>query len=328
MLSRKHRIVFFGSSPITLPLLNEIYSSDSIELSCVVTQPDRPHGRGQKLSPNEVKCWAQGKGILVLQPEKPNEETVTWMKEHRIDMGIVMAYGHILSEEIINASRCGMINFHGSLLPCYRGASPIEAAIASGDRQTGVSLMRVVKKMDAGAVLDAERIPIEFSETTPDVFMKIAEACRPLMRRNWDVLLEGRPAWIEQDEAKVSYARKLHPTDASLDFGAHWQVLVNRIRALWQRPGAKADYEGIPLRFSEAEGEPCEHDLPNGSIIDILPDTLVIAVNGGILKIGKVQRPGGKWLSPKEFINGFPLKQGYVFPSAAMLPLVGKTPKF
>lgn len=328
MLSQNQKIVFFGSSPITLPLLEEIIETENVTLTAIFTQPDRPHGRGQKSTPNEVKIWGLKNHIPVLQPEKPDAETAAWLREKKIDLGIVMAYGHILREDLLTAPRCGMINFHGSLLPNYRGASPIEAAVASGDRQTGVSLMRVVKKMDAGAVLDAERVSIDVSETSPEVFAKIAHACAPLIRRNWETLLEGKPRWIEQDEARVSYARKLHSSDSAIDFNEHWQTLLNRMRALWARPGIKADYQGTLLRFSEVSGKAGVHNFPCGYIADILPDVLIITVNGGFLHIGKLQRPGGKWLSPKEFTNGFPMEKGYVFPSLPMRPLVGKTPKF
>ncbi|MDR2737830.1 MAG: methionyl-tRNA formyltransferase, partial [Puniceicoccales bacterium] len=156
----KKNTIFFGSDAIALPLLEFLIGGDYVELVGIVSQPDKPVGRGQNVVRTAISTFAERNGIPLLNPLVPDENTVSWMKSLGCDIVFVMAYGHILRANILGAPRLGIYNFHASILPKYRGASPIETAIACGETETGVSLMQIVEKMDAGDVADTEAVEI------------------------------------------------------------------------------------------------------------------------------------------------------------------------
>ena len=165
------KLVFMGSDPIALPLLNWLHQagSDVVQFSAVYTQPDRAVGRGQKIVANGIKRWAIERGIPVRQPEKMTKEARMELAADEPDLALVMAYGHILGERIIETPRLGTLNLHTSVLPELRGASPIQCAIVQGNRETGVSLMRIVRELDAGPVVDVERVKISNLDTALDL---------------------------------------------------------------------------------------------------------------------------------------------------------------
>src|SRR5687768_1254070 len=193
------RIVFMGSDPIAMPLLNWLTREGSAiaEIVGVFTKPDRAVGRGQKITPNEIKQWAVARGLPVVQPEKLTEEVRLTLASWSADLALVMAYGHILRDDFIATPRLGTVNLHASILPKYRGASPIQTAIAQGERETGVSFMRIVRRLDAGPVADVERVPIVPLETALEIEAKLSAACIPLLERTLPSLrggtLEFRP---------------------------------------------------------------------------------------------------------------------------------------
>ncbi|HLP24290.1 MAG TPA: methionyl-tRNA formyltransferase, partial [Acidobacteriota bacterium] len=212
------RIVFMGSDAIALPMLNWLAEQGSG--ACVVaifTQPDRPVGRGQKVQPNAIKLWAQERGIPVHQPEKLRDAELAALSGYGADLALVMAYGHILRDAFINAPRLGTLNLHTSLLPKYRGASPIQTAVASGERTTGVTLMRIVAALDAGPIADAENVTIEPRDTALTVEAKLSAACVPLIARALPRLASGTQTFEEQNHADATFCRKLEKTDGVLD---------------------------------------------------------------------------------------------------------------
>ena len=179
------RLVFLGSDPIALPLLEWLGRGGAsiAQVVAVFTQPDRAVGRGQKVQPNAIKAWAVARGLPVLQPEKLTAEVRVELEQFSPDVGLVMAYGHILRDDFIGTPRLGMLNLHTSVLPKYRGASPIQTAIANGERETGVTLMRIVRRLDAGPVADVERVPIGILDTAIEVESKLAAASVPVLQR-------------------------------------------------------------------------------------------------------------------------------------------------
>src|ERR1019366_3881687 len=182
-----------GSDPIALPLLDWLAGDGSgiARVTAVFTQPDRPAGRGQKIQPNAIKAWALTRGLTVFQPAKLTESARIELAALGADLALVMAYGHILGDDFIVTPRLGTLNLHTSLLPKYRGASPIQTAIANGERETGVSLMRIVRKLDAGPVADVERTPIGTLDTAGVVERRLASACVPLLARALPRLRDG-----------------------------------------------------------------------------------------------------------------------------------------
>ncbi|MGE9294216.1 MAG: methionyl-tRNA formyltransferase, partial [Puniceicoccales bacterium] len=253
-----HKIVFMGSDAIALPLLDWLHAhsaSHGAALVAVYSQPDRPKGRGKKLSPNPVSAWALDKGIALFRPEKPTSEDAAWLREQGIDLALVMAYGHILRKSLLAVPPRGFVNFHASLLPKFRGASPVESSVATGEAETGVTLMEITPPMDEGPACDVERVAIEPSDTGGSMREKLAAACPALIARNLTALLDGSATFIEQDHASATYCRKLVKADGALDFLASAKTLVARINGLDPWPGCFADHGETRLKLRGAAWE-------------------------------------------------------------------------
>ncbi len=319
-------IVFFGSDTIALPLLKWLAGEgrEFGRIQAVFTQPDRAAGRGQGVRPNGIKLWAEAHSLPVHQPERLGEPERRTLADLGPDLGLVMAYGHILRDEVISIPRLGMLNLHASLLPSYRGASPIQAAIASGDRETGVSLMRIVRRLDAGPVADRESVPIGARDTAADVEDRLSRACIPLLARALPVLARGALAFAEQDEKAASYCRKLVKEDGVLDFSAKAAALAARINGLFPWPGCSFPIAGAPIRVGLAEPAETAGGAVPGTVLGTDAEGLLVATGEGAVRLLRLQRPGGRMLSAPEFLRGFPIPAGTVLPSAPMPPLVEK----
>lgn len=313
-----------GSDPISLPLLDFIWKQKDIELTAIYTQPDRPSGRGKKVKPNAIKYWAAEKALPIFQPEKPGMQDTKWILENNIDISLVMAYGHLLPQDLLDAAQIETLNIHASLLPKYRGASPIETAIASGEKITGVSLMKITKKMDSGPIIDQEEVEIIDHDTGSSLRQKLADACVPLLERNLQILNTPPITFTEQDESNVSYCRKLRKEDASLDFELEAKELASRIRAFSHWPKCQFIYEGIPIKCGMAQCSESGLTEEAGTIIKTSDGSLDIATSNGILQITQLQKPGGKMMSAQDFLRGFSFEVGDKISSFKTLPLVSK----
>jgi len=324
------RLVFMGSDPIALPLLESLAADASgpFELAAVCAQPDRPRGRGQRLAPNEIKSWAAGRGLPVLQPARLKRAARLELAALGPDLILVMAYGHLLSQRLIDTPPLGVWNLHASLLPRYRGASPIQGAVACGESETGVSLMRMVRQMDAGPVVDVERVPVARRDTALDVEAKLAAACVPLWARRAAALREGRAESAPQDEARASYTRKLSAADAWLDFAAPARDLARRVNALWPWPGCRVELGGQTVKVGLADWSDAPAGAPPGEILaaDDKEGRLSVACGEGSAAFLRLQRPGGKMLDAAAFLRGFPARPGERIPSRPMAPLVAERP--
>jgi methionyl-tRNA formyltransferase len=240
------------------------------------------------------------------------------------DVGLVMAYGHILRDEFIQTPRLGMLNLHTSLLPQYRGASPIQTAVASGEPETGVTLMRIVRRLDAGPIADVERVPIEPLDTAADVELKLAAACVPLIARALPRLADGTLTFTTQDNAAATYCRKLQKSDGVLDFTASATTLAARINGLFPWPACAIELNGQSVKVGL--GDVC-HPLDDkpaapGRVIGTDTHGLLVARGDGVLRLRKLQRPGGRMLSATEFLRGFAVETGAQLQSRPMPPLV------
>jgi len=314
-VNKPKRIAFFGSDQIALPVLNSLVSQpQSLEICGLLTQPDRRSGRGNKLQPNPIKQWALQFNIPVHDPQKPGVEEVCWLKELGVEMVLIMAYGHILREELLKVPGYGCFNLHASLLPKYRGASPIETALAMGEQKTGVTLMQVVPRMDAGPVVDAEIVPIEESDQGATLRKKIADACVPLMARNLSSILDGSVRVQAQSESEATYCRKLAKSDGRLNFNLTARELVLRNRAFAGWPGSYFEYENNILRVGRMIEVRSKNLLP-GQRDDSLANTLMIGTKEGAIEITELQKPGGKMLLTSEFLRGFHIPHHVIFSS-------------
>jgi methionyl-tRNA formyltransferase len=264
--------------------------------------------------PNAIKSWAIGRGLPVFQPEKLTDEVRAQLAAFAPDLALVMAYGHILRDAFIATPRLGTLNLHTSLLPKYRGASPIQTAIANGETETGVSLMRIVRELDAGPVADVEHVPISPRDTALDVEAKLAAACVPLLARTLPALAAGTLKFLEQDHSAATFCRKLQKEDGVLDFTAPAAVLAARINGLNPWPGCTVEIAGQMVKFGLADtvGQSTS-DWPPGTILDparvglIAKDAtgMLIATGQDLLRVLRLQRPGGKMLPGAEFMRGF-----------------------
>lgn len=324
-MSHIARIVFMGSDPIALPLLEWLHeegASHGAQLTAVYSQPDRPKGRGQKLSPNPIATWALKKNLPLFRPEKPGAEDVERLRNDSIDLVLVMAYGHILRKSLLAVPPRGFVNFHASILPKFRGASPIETAVALGETETGVTLMRITPPMDEGPGCDAERVPIEPTDTGASMREKLARACVPLLARNLTSLLDGSVIFQEQDHGAATYCRRLEKADGALDFSAPAAALAARINGLNPWPGCYADHGEIRLKLRHACAVATDIQALPGSVVETTPDSVRIATGDGLLCIGELQRPGGKMLPAEDFLRGYELKPGSVLANASMTELL------
>lgn len=317
------RLVFLGSDAIALPLLEWLAGEGSgiATVVAVLTQPDRAVGRGQKITPNAIKTWALERGLPVLQPEKITEDVRLQLAGFEADVSLVMAYGHILRDGFIATPRLGTLNLHTSILPKYRGASPIQTAVASGERETGVSLMRIVRKLDAGPVADVARIAIDPLDTALDVETKLAAACVPLVARCLPSLREGTLVFTEQLEAAVSHCGKLEKEDGALDFGAPASALAARINGLFPWPACSVEVNGVPVKFGLADVAENIASEAVGEVIGADAHGLLIATGAGTLRVRRLQRPGGRMLGAAEFLRGCPIGPGTKLASRPMRPL-------
>ncbi|MEO6873537.1 MAG: methionyl-tRNA formyltransferase [Opitutaceae bacterium] len=320
------KLVFLGSDSIALPLLNWLAGEGSAlaQIVAVLTQPDRPAGRGQTVSPNAIKAWALARGLPVHQPDKLIEETRAQVAAYHPDVALVMAYGHILRDDFIATPRLGTLNLHTSLLPKYRGASPIQTAIASGERETGVTLMRIVKELDAGPVADVERVAIAALDTAQDVEIKLATACVPLLGRVLPRLAAGSLVFAPQDQSAVTFCRKLVKADGALDFAQPAEALAARINGLFPWPTCAISLHGQDVKLGVADA--LSGSGAPGEVLGSDAHGLLVGTGQGVLRLRRLQRPGGKLLAAADFLRGFPVAPGTKIASRPMPPLVGPIP--
>ena len=320
------RLVFFGSDAIALPALEYLHWAEGVELAGVISQPDRPAGRGRHLHTNPVAAWALAKGIELLQPDKPGAEEADWLRAHQAELALVMAYGHILRPNVLEAVPRGMWNLHASPLPAYRGASPVESAIIAGEKETGVTLMRMVNKMDAGPIAGMETIPILAADTGPVLRARLAQACVPLLQRHLRDLGTGAMKTTEQIENLASYTRKLTKHDAQVDFAATAAELERRVRAFSSWPGVAIEHGGQAIKIGTATVLDEATFAPPGGVVRANAAGVDVATGQGVLRLLMLQRPGGRMMDVSEFLRGYRLAEGEILPSHPMPPLVSRQP--
>ncbi|MEN8661895.1 MAG: methionyl-tRNA formyltransferase [Lentimonas sp.] len=322
-MSELPKVVFFGSDAICLPVLNYLIAEGAEQccLRAVISQPDRRQGRGKQLQQNPVAAWATEHGIELLQPVKPGTELVDWVLAEQVVVAFVMAYGHFLPKRLREAPVHGMVNFHGSILPKYRGASPVETAIAMGEVETGVCLMQVVKEMDAGAVADVEIVRIEQSDTGPSVRVKVGAAVVPLIERNLAATLAGTLDFKAQDVTEATHCRKLRKDDGALDFRLSTQAIYDKLRAFTPWPGGYFDHLNVRIKVGKASADPDAVALLPGTVVAV-GDTLSVATGDGAICFHELQRPGGRMLPVPDFVRGYPIAVGEIISTVSSVSLV------
>ena len=280
----------------------------------VITQPDRPAGRGFALAPSPVKKLASARGIQLTQPESLRDaQAQAQLKHFRADVIVVAAYGLILPRPVLELPRHGAINIHASLLPRWRGAAPIQRALLAGDRHTGVSIMQMDAGLDTGSVLMQGEIPILDDDTMGTLRDRLAELGAKLIVQALDALQAGVIKATPQSAEGVTYAAKLEKREARVDWREGALTVNRQVRALNPSPGADARVRGVELKVwrcatAAGRGNP-------GEILSIGPDGLCVACGEDALVITELQRSGGKRLRAADFLRGFPLATGERFDS-------------
>jgi methionyl-tRNA formyltransferase len=320
------RVVFWGTPDFGIPTLEAIIHAGH-DVVGVVTNPDRPRGRGRRLQPSEVKAAALDAGLHLLQPERPKgDEFLRELAELEPEISVVAAYGHILVDEVLALPVHGSVNVHASLLPELRGAAPVNWAIIRGHRQSGVTIMRMVREMDAGSILLQSAIPIDDEMTAGELYGRAAALGAPMTVEVLAAISGGTHTETEQDDALATYAPKLGREDARLDWALEATRVANWIRGCDPWPGAWTELEGAPVLLFEprvtrhpivasAAGPAvpeAESAVPEtgsavapGTILEADPRSgLEVAAGRGSVRIGAVKPAGARRMSAAAWIRG------------------------
>ena len=309
------RTVFAGTPEFALTSLEALVSHPDIDVVAVYTQPDRPAGRGRKLVASPVKARALELDIPVLQPESlRSAEAVATLAALEPDLMVVTAYGLILPPPILSIPPLGCINVHGSLLPRWRGAAPIQRAIEAGDVLTGVCLMQMEAGLDSGPVYALGEVPISPEDTAGALHDKLTEAGGRLLAQNLSAIITGSLLPEPQDPAAVTYAAKLNRDEALIDWQADAGSIARRVRAFNPWPVARTTFRGEPLRvLLAAEDSNTDTDTEPGTVIAADADGVVVCCGSGSVRISRLQKAGGRAMSAGDFVNGTQLKAGERF---------------
>jgi methionyl-tRNA formyltransferase len=293
-------LVFMGSPDFALPTLRAL--SQNYEIVGVVTQPDRASGRGRELKPPPVKTLALELGIPVMQPEKLRlPEAMEQLRAWAPELIVVAAFGQILKKDVLELPPYGCINVHASLLPRWRGAAPINAAILHGDTETGVTIMQMDVGLDTGPMLSQRSIPLKPDDTAGSVFEKLSRLGADLLLETLPDYLSGKLTPAPQPEEGVTYAPMLKKEEGHLDFNHDVNELERRVRAFNPWPGAFMDFHGSPLKVHRARVEAGDASAGQRLVIQNQP---AVGARSGILILEEVQPAGKKSMSGRSFLSG------------------------
>jgi len=307
------RVAFFGTPEFAVPSLAALIESRH-DVVALVSQPDRPRGRGQKLQPTPTKQLALDAGILVLQPAKIKDEVfLDAFRDLRIDLGVVAAYGRILPDALLAIPPMGMINVHASLLPAYRGAAPVHRAVIDGVAATGVTIMRVVRELDAGPMLARVTRPIAADETSVDVERGLARLGAGLLLEVIEQLAAGTAKEEPQDDRAATYAAKITREEGTLDWALPAAAIHDRVRGLQPWPLVSARLDGHRYLLHRTAHDAQSVAAAPGAIVEAAGDRLVVATAHGTLQILQLQPEGRRVLSSREFLAGYRIRPGMIF---------------
>jgi methionyl-tRNA formyltransferase len=314
------RVIFFGTPEFALPSLRLLLADSNVQVDAVVTRPDRPRGRGQEVSTSAVKDFALEAGIYLYQPEKIRDESVAaFFRRINPDAVIIIAYGQKIPQSLLDIPRLGWINLHGSMLPKYRGAAPINWAIANGETRTGVTTMKVDATMDTGPILLQHELEIGADETAPELSRRMAEAGAPLVIDSLLRLDRGEITPRPQDNSLATHAPLLKKENGNLDWSLPAAQLYNRIRGFDLWPGAYTYFRGQQCRVW---GKPAHHDAQQellqpvrtpGSLTHHEGELFVACGESTWLRVETIQLQGKKRITAREFANGTRLTASDLF---------------
>ncbi|MBI5515494.1 MAG: methionyl-tRNA formyltransferase [Deltaproteobacteria bacterium] len=317
-MATRGRIVMFGTPAFAVPALEAL--CDEHEVLALVCQPDRPSGRGNVLTAPPTKVAALARGILVHQPEKVKDGALAaWLRALAPDLAVVVAYGRILPLEVLTAPRLGCVNVHASVLPRWRGASPIQHAVLAGDTETGVTLMQMDVGMDTGALLSIRRTTIGPDETAEALGERLSALGAQMLREDLGHVLEGALTPVPQDEAHATHAPMLSRDQGRLQWNRPARELHNQVRGLQPWPGASTTLGArrLIVNATRLDGAPVVYAGAPGEVVAITRDRLWVATREGLLGLTELQLEGKKRMGVKEFCAGHPLRTGTLLGGAS-----------
>ncbi|HQE83998.1 MAG TPA: methionyl-tRNA formyltransferase [Candidatus Hydrogenedentes bacterium] len=306
------RAVFFGTPELTVPCLAAV--AEAHEVVALVCQPDRPKGRGKKLEPPPAKVWAQANGIPVAQPEKLNDGAFeAWLRQQAPDICLIAAYGRILKQPILDIPPYGYLNMHPSLLPKYRGPSPIRTALLNGDEVTGVTIMRLTLEMDAGDILFQEEEPVLPEDNWVSLSNRLAVKGAGLLVAGVNAIAAGTACFRPQDHSKAVYCRMFEKSDGQLRWGRPAREIHNLVRAAVSWPVAHCLYKGEICRIHASQVVQGTHDARPGTVVAVEKDRVLVAAGEELLAILAFQAPGKRAMSMEEYLRGHSIQVGERF---------------
>ena len=311
------KIIYLGSGEFGIECLNALDRS-SHSLQFIVTQPPHPAGRGRKSSPTPAAHWANTHSIPFVETDNVNTPGVMEkMSDYKLDLIVVIAFGQKIGNELINLPPKGAINVHASLLPKYRGAAPINWAIINGETKTGISIITLAEKMDAGSILAQSQTDITTDETAGQLHDKLAQMAAPLLLKAIEQIADGSIIYTEQDHSEATVAPKLKKSDGFIDFNESADALARKIRGFWPWPGASATYlpkkTNKSIRVTIAIAEIVETSNTTGLSAGILDENLNVICGTDALKIKKIKPAGSPLMDFKDFVNGRQTQPGDLF---------------
>jgi len=301
-----------GTPQFAVPSLERL-AGGKHPVVAVVTQPDRPAGRGQRLRPSPVKETGQRLGVPILQPDRARSpDFLDQLRTLAPDLVVVVAYGQILPPAVIAVPPLGCINAHASLLPRLRGAAPIQRAILAGDRETGVTVMRINERMDAGDVLTGRRVLIDEHDDSSTLGAKLSELAADLLVEAVDLVADGAAHWTQQDEAAATYAPMVRREETRIDWTRPAVEIERQIRAFRPEPGAFTTHDGGRLKILAAVAAPTIPDRRAGSVHVEDPAGIRVACGSGSLILSVVQPEGGRAMAATDYFRGRGADRGRV----------------
>ena len=302
---------FFGTTDFSLSFLRKLYDQEA-KISFVVSQPPSISGRGKKLNYSSVQDWAIKKSLDTFTPDKTSDdEFQNAIKRKKVDFLIVVAYGNLINSLILNFPKYLALNVHGSLLPRWRGAAPIQRAILAGDKVTGVSIMKVENKLDAGPIILDEKINISQSDTSGTIYEKMVTTGKSLLIQSIKKIVNGDFKYRHQDENLATYAKKIEKKETRIFWNESAEKISLKIRAFNPYPGAWTTINKINARIKILKAEVlnvCDDSDDTNSPIGFVSESLVVKCGDKFLKINELQKEGKKKMSANEYINGNDMK--------------------
>ncbi|WP_413568347.1 methionyl-tRNA formyltransferase [Bdellovibrio sp. HCB117] len=308
----KVRVCFLGTPEFAVTSLQALLRDEHFEVVGVVTQPDRPAGRKLQLTPSPVKVLAQEHNLKVISPEslKADAAAVAEIASWGAEVGVVVAFGQILTQSFLDSFRFGCVNVHGSVLPRWRGAAPIQRAIEAGDLESGVTLQKMVKKLDAGDIIGIRRVKITPEMNALELHDKLAELGADLLRVELMDYVRGNLAPTPQDESQVTIAKKIEKHESQVDWNLSAKAIDGKIRGFVYGPGVFTLLQGKKLKLHKAVPVSGPVSAEPGSITTVNADHLSVATGDGILKLYEVQPESRNRMKVADFLKGHDLKVG------------------